>query len=86
MCKSDPSCNYPEGGCSGLCQQDWASYVTIPEIRRLKAETEKRILELLREFEKMSEGAVTMALVHRSQVIGKEHGEIVAVNLEVKVL
>lgn len=58
----------------------------LQEIRRLKAETEKQILELLREFEKKSEGAVTMALVHRNQVIGKEHGEIVSVNLEVKVL
>ena len=60
--------------------------ISIQDIRRLKAETEKQILELLREFEKKSEGAVTMALVHRNQVIGKEHGEIVAVNLEVKVL
>ena len=56
------------------------------EIRRLKFETEQKILEVLRDFEAKTEGAVTMALVHRTQVIGKEHGEIVAVNLEVKVL
>ena len=58
----------------------------LQEIRRLKAETELKIRELLKDFEAKSEGAVTMALVHRNQVIGKEHGEIVAVNLEVKVL
>ena len=58
----------------------------LKEIRRLKSETELKILEILKDFEAKSEGAVTMALVHRSQVIGKEHGDIVAVNLEVKVL
>ena len=58
----------------------------LKEIRRLKAETELKILELLRDFEAKSEGAVTTALVLRNQVISKEHGEIVAVNLEVKVL
>ena len=58
----------------------------LKEIRRLKAEPELKILELLKDFEAKSEGAVTMALVHRSQVIGKEQGEIVAFNLEVKVL
>ena len=58
----------------------------LKEIRRLKLETEQKILEVLKDFEAKTEGAVTMALVHRTQVIGKEHGEIVAVNLEVKVL
>ena len=58
----------------------------LKEIRRLKLETERKILEVLKDFEAKTEGAVTMALVHRTQVIGKEHGEIVAVNLEVKVL
>ena len=58
----------------------------LKEIRRLKAETELKIIELLRDFEAKSECAVTTVLVHRIQVIGKEHGEIVAVNLEVKVL
>ena len=58
----------------------------LKEIRRLKLETEQKILEVLKDFEAKTEVAVTMALVHRTQVIGKEHGEIVAVNLEVKVL
>ena len=58
----------------------------LKEIRRFKLETEQKILEVLKDFEAKTEGAVTMALVHRTQVIGKEHGEIVAVNLEVKVL
>ena len=58
----------------------------LKEIRRLKLETEQKILEVLKDFEAKTEGAVTMTLVHRTQVIGKEHGDIVAVNLEVKVL
>lgn len=58
----------------------------LQEIRRLKAETELKILELLKDFEAKTEGAVTTVLIRRTQVIGKEHGDIVAVNLEVKVL
>ena len=58
----------------------------LKEIRRLKAETELKILEILRDFEAKSEGEVTEASVHRSYVIGKERGEIVAVDLRVKVL
>jgi hypothetical protein len=58
----------------------------LKEIRRLKLETELKILEVLKDFEARTEGAVTMALVRRMQVIEKEYGDIVSVNLEVKVI
>ena len=43
----------------------------LKEIRRLTLETEQKILEVLKDFEAKTEVAVTMALVHRTQVIGK---------------